>query len=107
MPQKEEPIVIIEDKSYSVLRDDAIGPKKSLHPLTWGRESDGTPSYPYITGWLQGTLKNAIRNLETVRLTHGGTFDSVGEVIDDLQQAFDQAELWTDPYDSPTTEEED
>ena len=105
MPQKEEPIVTFED--YSVLRDDAIGPTKSLHPVTWGRESDGRPSYPYITGWLQGTLKNAIHNLETVRLTHGGTFDSVGEVIEDLQNAFDQVKLWTEPYDSPTTEEEE
>ncbi len=110
MPQeeyKEEPIVIIEDKGYSVLRDDGVGgpprttqPSSNLHPLTWGRESDGTPSYPYITGWLQGSIQNAIRQLKSPAY-------SAEEVIDDLQLSFDQAEAWCEPYDSPKTEEEE
>ncbi len=71
-----------------------------LQPASYGRESDGRPSYPYITGWLQGSVRNAI-----LQLQHPTTF-SVEEVIDDLQNAFDQSEAWTQPYDSPTKEEE-
>ena len=62
-------------------------------PSSAGRESDGRPSYPYITGFLQGTLKTAIRQIE------GGT--DPFETRDYLQAAFDQTEIWTDPYDSP------
>ncbi len=94
---------IIEDKGYSVLRDDAIGPKTEtktgLLPVIYGRETDGTPSYPYITGWLEGTIGTAIRQLRKGDYT----VPHIQGVIEDLQQALDQVTLWTKPYDSPTT----
>ncbi len=94
------------DKGYSVLRDDAIGPKTDLMPSIWGRESDGTPSYPYITGWLQGSIQNAIRQLKSLSSPQRPSMAEIIPIIEDLQRSFDQAEVWCEPYDSPKTEEE-
>ena len=66
-----------------------------LDASQFGRQSDGTPSYPYITGYLVGRTYNTIERLKSGYTTE--------EVISYLQETLKQENLWSEPFDSPTT----
>ena len=59
------------------------------------RRSDGTPNYPYITGFLIGTVTNAV---ERLNLHPDAAHSSREEIKVYLQEQLDLAIAWAEQF---------